>query len=110
MREFNITQNILDAALKNASSRRILNVYLRIGSFSEEREESIRFYWRDLAKGTPGDGATLHFEHVSTDMTCFGCGGALIFDDGSSICSHCQNDTLNWSSGEDVKLESIEVE
>ena len=110
MREFNITQNILDAAIKKASSRRILKVNLRIGSFSEEREESIRFYWRDLAKDTPGDGATLHFEHVITDMKCFGCGGALVFDDGSSICSHCQNDTLHWSSGEDVKLESIEVE
>ncbi len=110
MREFNITQNILDAAINKAKSRRILIVHLRIGSFSEEREESIRFYWRDLAKGTPGDGAILHFEHVHADMKCFGCGGALVFDDGSSICSHCQNETLQWSSGEDVKLEGIEVE
>lgn len=110
MREFNLIQNILDAAIDKAKSRRILNVHLRIGSFSEEREESIRFYWRDLAKGTPGDGATLHFRHVNTDMKCFGCSGALVFDDGSSICAYCQNDTLNWSSGEDVKLEGIEVE
>ncbi len=110
MREFNITQNILDAAIDKAKSRRILKVHLLLGSFSDEREESIRFYWRDLAKGTTGDGATLHFEHIATDMRCFGCGGALVFDDGSSICTYCQNDTLNWSSGEDVKLESIEVE
>lgn len=110
MREFNITQNILYAAINKAKSRRILKVHLRIGSFSEEREESIRFYWRDLAKGTPGDGATLHFEYVGTDMKCFGCGGSLVFDDGNSICTYCQNDTLNWSNGEDVKLERIEVE
>lgn len=110
MREFNITQNLLDAAIKKARSRQILNVHLRIGSFSEEREESIRFYWRDLAKGTPGDGATLHFEYVNADMKCFGCGGVLVFDDGSSICSYCQNDSLHGSSGDDVKLESIEVE
>ena len=110
MREFKITQNILNSALKEANANRILKVYLRIGSFSEEREESIRFYWRDLAKGTPGDGATLHFEHVNADLKCFGCGSVLILADGSSICSHCQNDTLNWSSGEDVKLERIEVE
>lgn len=109
MREFNIAQNILYAAIKKANSRRILNVHLRIGAFSEEREESIRFYWRDLAKGTPGDGATLHFEHITADMKCFGCSGALVLDNGSSICSYCQNETLYWSSGEDVKLESIDV-
>jgi hydrogenase nickel incorporation protein HypA/HybF len=110
MREFTITQNLLDAAIKKARSKRILKVLLQIGAFSEEREESIRFYWRDLAKGTPGDGATLHFEHVNADMKCFGCGTALVLDDGSSICSHCQNDNLQWPSGEDVKLERIEVE
>ncbi len=110
MREFTITQNILDAAIKKARTRRILNVHLQIGAFSDEREESIRFYWQDLAKGTPGDGATLHFQHVNADMKCFGCGGALVFDDGSSICSYCQNDSTQWSSGEDVKLERIEVE
>jgi Zn finger protein HypA/HybF involved in hydrogenase expression len=110
MREFAITQNLLDAAIKKARSRRILKVHLRIGAFSEEREESIRFYWRDVAKGTPGDGATLHFQHVNVDMKCFGCGGALVFDDGRSICSYCKNDSLQWSSGEDVKLEHIEVE
>lgn len=110
MREFRITQTILDAAIRKADSRRILNVHLRIGAFSEEREESIRFYWRDLAKGTPGDGAILHFEHVPVDLKCFGCGGALVLEDGDSMCAHCQNDTSRWSSGEDVKLERIEVE
>ena len=110
MREFTITQNLLDAAIKKARSKRILKVHLQIGAFSEEREESIRFYWRDLAKGTPGDGATLHFEHVHADMKCFGCGGALVLNDGNSICSYCQNESLQWSSGEDVKLERIEVE
>ena len=110
MREFTITQNLLDVAIKKAQSKRILKVHLRIGAFSEEREESIRFYWRDLAKGTPGDGATLHFEHVTADLKCFGCSGALVFDSGTSICSYCQNDSLQWSGGEDVKLERIEVE
>ena len=110
MREFTITQNLLDAAIKKARSKRILKVHLQIGAFSEEREESIRFYWRDLAKGTPGDGATLHFEHVHADMKCFGCGGALVLNDGTSICSYCQNDSGQWSSGEDVKLERVEVE
>jgi hydrogenase nickel incorporation protein HypA/HybF len=110
MHEFRITQKLLDVALIEAKSRRIVNVNLLIGSFSEEREESIQFYWRDLAKGTSGEGAELHFEHVEADMKCFGCGGALGFEDEGSLCTYCQNDRSQLLSVEDVKLESIEVE
>ena len=39
MHEFRITQNLLDVALKKAETKRIVNVNLLIGSFSEEREE-----------------------------------------------------------------------
>jgi len=109
MHEFKITQNLLDVALKQAEPRRIVNVNLLIGSFSEEREESIQFYWRDLAKGTSGESAELHFRHVEADLKCFGCGGALGFDDKGSICTYCQNNKSQWLSGEDVKLESIDV-
>ncbi len=109
MHEVRITQKLLDVALKEAKSRRIVNVNLLIGSFSEEREESIQFYWRDLTKGTFGEGAELHFQHVEADMKCFGCGGALGFDDKGSICAYCQNNS-QLLSGEDIKLESIDVE
>jgi len=110
MHEFSITQKLLDVALTEAKSRRIVDVNLLIGPFSEQREESIQFYWRDLAKGTAGEGAELHFQHVEADLKCFGCGGALGLDEEGSICRFCQNNLLHWLSGEDVKLESIEVE
>ena len=110
MHEFRITQNLQDAALQKAKSRRIVNVNLLIGSFSEEREESIQFYWRDLAKGTRGENAKLHFKHVTADLKCFGCCGTLGSDDEGSMCRYCQNDRLELLNGEEVKLESIEVE
>jgi hydrogenase nickel incorporation protein HypA/HybF len=110
MHEFRITQKLLDVALDKAKTRRIVNVNLLIGSFSEDREESIQFYWRDLAKGTSGEGAALHFQHVDADMKCFGCGGALNPEAEGSICLYCQNDRLQLLSEEDVRLESIEVE
>ena len=110
MHELRITQKLLEGALNEAKSRRILKVNLLIGSFSEEREESIQFYWRDLAKGTLGENAKLHFEHVQANMKCFGCGGVLSLDEEGSLCKYCQNDRLQLRNGEEVKLESIEVE
>jgi hydrogenase nickel incorporation protein HypA/HybF len=110
MHEFGIAQKLLDVVLQSTQHRRIVNINLLIGSFSEEREESIQFYWRDLAKGTSGEGASLHFAHLEADMKCFGCGGVLSLEEEGSLCRYCQNDCPQWRSGEDVKLESIEVE
>ena len=110
MHEFKIAQNLLDVVLKKVKTKRIVNVNLLIGAFSAEREESIQFYWRDLSKGTPGEGAELHFQHIKADMKCFGCGGALSPEDEGSMCRYCQMSSLQLLSGEDVKLESIEIE
>ncbi len=110
MHEYSLTQNLLDIALKNADSKRIVNVNLLIGPFSDEREESIQFYWRDLAKGTLGEGARLHFRRVKAEMKCLECGGTFNLEDGQSLCVYCQSDRLQLLSGDEVRLESIDVE
>jgi len=110
MHEFSLTQNLLDLALKNSSSRQIARVNLLIGPFSEEREESIRFYWKDLAKGSPGEGAELHFEHIPLEIQCLDCTGTFYLDEETSMCKFCYSERLQLKSGEDVRLESIEVE
>jgi len=96
--------------LRNANSKRIVNVHLLIGPFSDEREESIRFYWRDLAKGTLGEGARLHFRYAKAEMKCLACGGTFNLEDDQSLCVYCQSDRLQMLSGDEVRLESMEVE
>jgi hydrogenase nickel incorporation protein HypA/HybF len=110
MHEFSLTQNLLNTALKNADSKRIKHVNLLIGPFSDEREETIQLYWRDLAKGTLGEGAKLHFQHVDVEMKCLGCGGMLNLEGDGSVCKYCQSDHLQLLNGEEVRLESIDVE
>ncbi len=112
MHEFSITQNLLNRALKNANSKRIVRVNLLIGPFSEEREQSIQFYWRDLAKGSFGEGAELHFDHVKPEMRCFGCTGIFYLDVNGKACTckYCCSEHLQALNEEDVLLESIEVE
>ena len=109
MHEFSLTQTLLDRALKNANSKQIVRVNLLIGPFSEEREESIRFYWRDLAKGSFGEGAHLHFEQLPVEIKCLDCTGAFYIDEETSMCEFCYSERSQFSSGEDVRLESIEV-
>ena len=110
MHTFALTENLHALALKNAQGRRIVNVTLLIGPYSDDREESIRFYWRDLAKGTPGEGASLKFEHIQPEIKCLGCGGVLDFESEESICVYCQNEGLDLLDGDEVRLESIDLE
>lgn len=111
MHEFALTQNLLDRALEQAQSKRILRVNLLIGSFSDEREDSIRFYWKDLAKGSAGEGAEIHFDHVETEMKCLDCSGMFYLDaDEDCTCKYCYSEHLYLLSAEDIELEGIEVE
>jgi hydrogenase nickel incorporation protein HypA/HybF len=110
MHEFSLTQNLLEIALKNADSKRIVHVNLLIGPFSDEREESIQLYWRDLAKGTLGEGAKLNFRRANAEMKCLACGGTFNLEDEASLCVYCQSDRLKMLSGDEVQLESIAVE
>jgi Zn finger protein HypA/HybF involved in hydrogenase expression len=112
MREFSTTQNLLNRALEIANSRQIVRINLLIGPFSEEREDSIQFYWKDLAKGSFGEGAELHFDHVKVEMRCFDCTGTFYLDENEdvSLCRYCYSEHSDFLSGEDVRLESVEVE
>jgi Zn finger protein HypA/HybF involved in hydrogenase expression len=110
MNEASLTQKLLDGALKRAASKKIVIVNLQIGPFSEEREENIRCYWRDLAKGTSGEGANVHFRHLEPRLTCLGCGGVFRLEGEPSLCRYCQRDRLQLPDDDEVQLESIEVE
>ena len=110
MHELTLTQTLLNSALQSAHSRRIRNVTFLIGPFSEEREESIRYYWRDLAKGTLGEGAEVSFEHVEAEAKCLACGATLNLDDNQSICRYCQSESLQLLGSNEVRLERVVVE
>jgi len=110
MHELSLTENLLDVTLENAGTRKIIHVNLLIGEFSHEREESIQFYWDDLAKGTPAENAQLLFKRVNAEMKCLACETVFHPDDEAAFCPNCQSHRLKLLSGDDVKLESIDVE
>jgi hydrogenase nickel incorporation protein HypA/HybF len=110
MHELSLTQNLLDIALKNAGAKKIVHVNLTIGELSDEREESIQFYWNDLAKNTPAENAKLNFRHVDAEMKCLECNAAFHPKEETWLCPNCQSRRLKLISGDDVKLESIDVE
>ena len=110
MHELSLTQNILNTVLKYAETGQIKHVNLLIGEFSDEREESIRFYWDDLVKGTPIQNAQLCFRQADAEMQCLDCETIFHPEEETITCPKCQSYRLTLCCGDDVRLESIDVE
>lgn len=110
MHELSLTENLLDITLKNAGAKKIVHVNLLIGEFSHEREEAIQFYWDDLAKGTSAEDAQLRFKQVDAEMKCLECETVFHPDDEAAFCPNCRSHRLMLLRGDDVRLESIDVE
>jgi hydrogenase nickel incorporation protein HypA/HybF len=113
MHELAVTQSILDIALRHArtaGARRIVGIHLRLGQLSSMVDDSVQFYWDIISADTPAQGAQLRFERVPAELCCLECGrifrpGADTFD-----CPACSSPHVRVHSGDDLRVESIDVE
>lgn len=113
MHELILTQNILDITLKQAaqaSRQRVVRINLLVGPMCDESEDSIRFHWDVLAKGTPAENAELHFEADPGSVQCLACGHVFEPTEERFSCPVCSSDRLHLLEGDEVRLESIEVD
>ena len=113
MHELAITQSMLDLVLeeaKKAGATRVDRVNLVVGDMSGVVGESVEFYFGFLAKETIAREAVLSFRNVPTQARCHTCGevSALGVQDWS--CPACGNGSMEIVTGNELYVESIEVE
>ncbi|MBM4446369.1 MAG: hydrogenase maturation nickel metallochaperone HypA [Chloroflexi bacterium] len=113
MHELVITQNILDIVLKEAKAapaNKVTKINLVIGELSGVVSDSVLFYFDFLKKGNAAEGATLDFKLVPAELRCRDCLIAFNPKDSAWICPDCQGTNLEVISGQECRVESIEVE
>jgi hydrogenase nickel incorporation protein HypA/HybF len=113
MHELGITDQLLQLTLRHAEqagASSVIRLNLVIGELSSVVDESIRFYWLIMAKGTIAERAELHFERVPGRLSCQTCGGDIPYRDFAGQCPVCGSQAVCISDGDQFKLESIEVE
>lgn len=65
MHEMHILKNLFEDLLKLASdnnTKKITNVYLKMGQFTEINPEILKYFFKEQAKGTALQTARLHIE------------------------------------------------
>jgi hydrogenase nickel incorporation protein HypA/HybF len=113
MHEQNICESLLALAIKHAeqaNAARILRIYLVVGEYSGVVDESVKFYFKLLSRGTIAEGADIDFTHVPAQLRCRICNTVFTPEYLNLRCPNCNEQQVEIASGKEMYLESLEVE
>jgi hydrogenase nickel incorporation protein HypA/HybF len=108
--ELSLASAVVDTAVRHAAGRRVTAVYLRVGHLRQVVPQSLSFYFEHVARGTICEGARLEQEVVPARLACMACGHAWSLDVASFRCPECAAAGASVVSGNELEVESIDVE
>ena len=109
MHELAISRAILATASRHAEGRPVLRISVSIGALRQVVPASLAFYFEIVARGTLCDGALLEPRMLPARLSC-SCGQEWDLEDLSFACPRACGGQTTVLQGEELCLESIEVE
>lgn len=109
MHELSLSRSILDTALAHADGRRVLAVQVTVGALRQVVPDSLAFYFEIVARGTACEGAQLFASPVPARLRC-DCGQEWELQEPAFRCPRCDSSRVTVMSGDELTVESIEVE
>jgi len=113
MYELAVAENILQMALWQASkvgADRIADLHLALGQLSSIVVSVVQSHWEVISRGTPAEGARLHFRRVPTQVQCLACDRRYAPQNGDLACPSCHSTRVKVTAGDEFRLEAIDVE
>lgn len=109
MHELALARAILATALDRAEGRRVRSVEVTVGALRQVVPRSLAFNFEILAAGTRCEGATLEQRLMPARLRC-ACGMQWELEELSFLCPRCGGAETQVIGGEELRVESIEVE
>ena len=110
MHELSLTRHVVSMVAERAGARRVTAVRLRIGRLSGVSAEAVRFAFDVCAQGTCVEGARLLIASPEGRGECPVCGRSFAMESVIETCSSCTMTPLRIVAGEELMIESIEME
>ena len=113
MHELGIAQDMLRIAIEYATqnqAKRITALNIEMSMAADESEDSLRFHFEHLARGTLADGARIEIIRVPMRASCLDCANEFDFSTDSAGCPRCQSTRVRPLPQDEFKLTSIDVE
>jgi hydrogenase nickel incorporation protein HypA/HybF len=110
MHEFSIASAVVATAVKHATGRRVTVVRLRIGALRQVVPDALEFAFGIVSRETVCEGARLEWEAVALRVACTPCARTSELQRPPFRCPRCGDGAVAVVSGEELEVESIEVE
>ena len=110
MHELGMCEAILDAVERRAAGRRVSAFTVRVGTLHRVVEPAMDQAVALVSEGTVAEGAKLNVVVVPLRSTCRSCGLTNESAEPPVACAGCGATELELSGGDELILESIEVD
>jgi hydrogenase nickel incorporation protein HypA/HybF len=110
MHELSIASAVVDTAVKHARGRRVTAVVVRCGRLRQVVPASLEFMFGIVARDTVCEGARLEQVLVPARLRCGPCAQEWEIELPAFRCPTCGGADVAVLSGEELEVESIEVE
>ena len=113
MHELSITQSMFDLVLEQANkakAKKVEKINMVIGEMTGIVGDSVQFYFDFLSKGTIAEEAALSFSMVPPKVRCRNCSKTFKLKEFEWTCPYCHGESLEIIAGQELYVESIEVE
>jgi hydrogenase nickel incorporation protein HypA/HybF len=110
MHELSLARAIVKTALDHADGRRVVAVNVRAGALRQVVPDSLQFYFEFVARETSCEDARLGIETLPAVVRCRTCAEQWELDRPLFRCHACGGSDVMVVSGEELEVESIEVE
>ncbi|MCW3002751.1 MAG: hydrogenase nickel insertion protein HypA [Conexibacter sp.] len=110
MHEFSIASAVVDTAVRHARGRRVSLVSVRFGRLRQVVPDALEFAFGIVARETVCEGARLEWEVVPARLRCAACAHEWEIEVPAFRCPGCGGADAAVLSGEELEVESIEVE
>ena len=113
MHELGITESIINIALakaQEAQANKITAINLVVGELAGSVPDCIKFYFDFFSKDTIAQEAVLHFELVPARLRCRDCSYVFQPQDTLWTCPQCQGSSVEIIGGQELYIQSMEIE
>ncbi len=113
MHELGIAEQMLKIALDYAAknnAKRITTFNVEMSAAMDESEDSLRFHFENLTRGTMAEGARVEISRVPVQAKCLECGNEFDWEAQDQVCPRCSSPHLRAVLHDEFRLASIDIE
>jgi len=113
MHEMAVTQSMVDLVLdeaKKGGASKVKKINLVLGELSGVVGDCVQFYFGLMSKDTIAEGAVISFSTVVPQARCRQCARVFEVKESNWICPECNSINIELVAGNELFVESIEVE